>query len=528
MTRTLTLRGRAFAIIATAAAAGMALSACAPTTAAPPKDGTAPVKDVTLTQALASDVTTLDPAKAANAPDLMMARMRFDTVVRRDDGGTVVSGLASKWEATPTSATLTLRDKLTCSDGSALTAKDVAASLTRLADPATKGASALVFGAGTSPTITADGNTVKVTLTKPNSDLLFGLSMPQAGVICAPGLKDEQTLLSGAAGVGSGPYFIKDKTPGSSYTLAASKDYHQQPGYAGMAKLGGQAPSTMVMKVYADEATMANDLLTGALDYAGITGPDAARLSDKTKFDIVPTSILRMYVVINQHPGHPGADPKVRHAIAQALSAKDFNQVLTKGTGKVMLSVVDDKVQCANTDASLVTQPDPAAAKQVLSGLKIAVEGTAAVAGGIGNEYVQNALKQAGANVTLKNADNATWATDVLGNAGDWDVTLQPSLNLTNLLAYPAAQLVGPDPQHGGRNFADIQNTEFANGFAAAMATTDVKEKCAAWQSAQASLLKADDVVPLVALTSYYITTKRTVALAPDGIYDPSTLRIAG
>src|SRR5882724_8960455 len=129
--------------LALALTAGLALSACTTGGSTTPGDKLA---DAKLSIALAGDITTLDPAKAANVADLVMARMRFEALVHRDDAGTVVSGLAKSWTsaatATSTSATLTLRDKVTCSDGTTLTATDVANSLKRLADPATGATSA--------------------------------------------------------------------------------------------------------------------------------------------------------------------------------------------------------------------------------------------------------------------------------------------------------------------------------------------------------------------------------------------------
>lgn len=509
---------------------GLALTACAPATST---DGSTPTadEDVAATLALTGDVTTLDPARAANAPDLLMARLRFDSLIRRDDGGTVVAGLAESWEATATTASFTLRSGLTCSDGSELTASDIAASLTRMTDPTLQGAAtAQVFGAGTEPVITADdaAGTVEVELKKPFSDLLYGLSLPQAGIICAPGLADDAALQSGAAGVGSGPYYIEEAASGAAYTLTASTDYAQTPGYADLEAIGGAVPTTLTAKVYSDEATMANDLTTGALDYAGITGPDIARLTDDSKFTVDAAPLIRAYVVINQHEGHPGADPAVREAIAQAIDSAAFNQVVTKGTGTILTSIVDGAVPCASTDESLLTPIDVAAATSVLTGMDIIVQGTNAVAGGVGNEYILTALQAAGANATLKQSDNATWATEVLGNQGDWDVTIQPNLNLTNLLTAPASMLVGPDPQNGGRNYAGIQNDAFGAAFGAAMSTTDDVEKCAAWQDAQAALLDSNDVVPLAAINVNYVTSKRMASLAPDGIFDPTTLRVIG
>jgi len=46
-----------------------------------------------------------DPAKGASLPDFLLARMSFDTLVRKDTGG-IVGGLATKWTATPTKAAI--------------------------------------------------------------------------------------------------------------------------------------------------------------------------------------------------------------------------------------------------------------------------------------------------------------------------------------------------------------------------------------------------------------------------------------
>jgi peptide/nickel transport system substrate-binding protein len=518
--------------VALAIATGTALAGC--TTSSSPGTSTANSSGgsgsgAKVSIALASDPTTLDPHRGSVAADYLMERMMFDSLVRRDDGGKVIAGLASQWTATATSAKFTLRPDVTCSDGHKLTASDVAASLTRFADPKTGAAAATqVFGSGNTPTVAADdtAGTVSVTLAKPWSDLLMGLSLPQSSIICPTGLANADVLKGGLKGAGTGPYFLAsagDSKPGTSYNLTARSDYKWGPQYAKLP--AGAEPSTVAMDVITSEATMANEMLAGQLDYIGLTGPDIARVAAKSEFHIAKSPIVRNFVVFNQRAGHPGADPAVRTAIAQALDATAFNTTVTKGSGTLLASIADASVPCANTDTSLLTPYNLSAAKAKLAGMKIKFEGTNAVAAGAGNDWTKAVLEAAGAQVDEKNIDSATWSSDVLANKGDWDMTIVPNLNLTNLMTTPASFFVGAEPP-AGRNFGGVHNTDFTAAFGQAMATTDDTAKCAAWATAQKALLSAHDTVPLSAMNVYYVTSKRAVGIAPDGLFDPSTIRV--
>ena len=513
---------------------GLAVSACTTGSSTPGSGSTASggtaATSSSVAIAMSSDPTTLDPAKGSVAADFLMERMMFDTLVRQDNGGAVIPGLASSWKVTPTKATFTLQHGVTCSDGTALTATDVAKSLTRFADPATASpAASQVFGSN-KPVITGDdqAGTVTVTLQTPWANMLNSLTVPQTGIICPAGLSNPQVLKDGLKGAGTGPYYLPSASalkPGISYKLTARPGYTWGPKYQGSGT--GTVPATVNMDVFASETTAANEMLAGQVDYAGLTGPDTARFVGKSGYSIVNSPIVTMFAVFNERPGHATAKPAIRTAIAQALSQTAFNSAVTKGTGTLINSIVSPQVKCANTDKSLLTPYDPAAAKSALKGVKLTVDGTNAVAAGAGNEYVQAALQAAGANVTLKNQDSTTWSTDVLAGQGGWDVTVLPNLNLTNQMIVPASFFVGGTPPTG-RNFGDIQDYGFTAAFQQAMSTTDPTAQCAAWQTAQAALLASHDVVPLASVDVHYITDKRVTALTPDGLFDPTTVRIAG
>ncbi|MFI6943028.1 ABC transporter substrate-binding protein [Streptomyces sp. NPDC050418] len=505
------------------AALGLAATACT-TSDDPGAGGGKGGGGGSATLQLTGDPTTLDPAKGTAVQDLYMDRMLYDVLVRRDDAGEIVGNLAKSWEQTSASeANFTLNEGITCTDGTKLTATDIAASLKRLADPKTGGYPA--FGAGNTATITADdkANTVSVKLAKPYSDLLYGLSSPQAGIVCPKALKDEALLKSAGKGAGTGRWYLDKSVAGSTYTLAGREGYTWGAKYKKAPQ--GEAPGSVVLKILPNESTMANELLSGSLDYAGITGPDAARLAKAPdKVTMVPTPLIRMMVVFNQAKGHPGADKEFREAVGAAVDRKGFNDTVTKGTGEIISSLADKSVPCAATEESWLAKPDKAAAK-ALKGVKVKVVGTNAVAGGAGNEYVQAVLKAAGAEVELRNVDNTTWATEVPGGKGDWDITVLPNVNTTNLLTHPASLLVGEAPP-AGRNFGQVDNKEFAAGFGEAMANIDEAKKCAAWEKAQKALLTNRDVLPLTAIKAYYTTGKKVEIASPDGILDASTVRL--
>ncbi|MFF8375633.1 ABC transporter substrate-binding protein [Streptomyces sp. NPDC015661] len=480
----------------------------------------------TIRAALTSDVTTFDPAKATGASDDILAQLRYQTLVARDSDGKVLPALAESWTQAPTVVTLTLRADATCSDGKSLTASQAAASLRRYADPATGStASAIVFGPEGKPTFAADdaARTITVTVAQPWSDLLPALSSVQTGIVCSPGLADLKALAAGdVPGAGTGAYTLADVQRGAAYGLDLRPDFKSFPTYAQQPP--GAPARTLRFSVVNNESTIANQLQTGQLDFAPLTGPDAARFTDQAKYTTLAVPLIRFFVTFNERPGHPGSDPAVRKAIAQALDPAAFDKVFG-GKGRLMASYVDPSAPCANTDASVLTAPDPAAAEAALTGVRIKVTGPNAVAGGAGNDYVQAALKAAGADVTLSNLDNATWATNTLGNKGEWDVNV--FAYISGSLTYGAAYFTGAEPP-AGRNFGAVDNPAFLSGFAEALETVDPKAKCAAWTDAQRALLAAHDIVPLSTVNVSYVSRKGIAVAAPDGMMDAGSLRIDG
>ena len=468
-----------------------------------------------------------DPAKGASLPDFLLARMSFDTLVRKDTGG-IVGGLATKWTATPTSATFTLRTDATCSDGTKVTPAVVKASLEHLAAPATAASSAVnVFGPGNVPKVTADtaANGVTVTVGRP-WDLVGGLTIATSGIVCPAGLADLKGLEAGTVkGAGSGPYTLTAQQSGATYTYALREDYTAWPQRG--TKPAGEVPKTVQYVVSPDPTATANLVKNGQLDIAKINAESIPRVEgdNSAKAKVFPFSDF--YLVFNERPSSPFADPAVRKSVAQAIDRTAFEKVTSKGTGQVLTYLATKNTPCWDSDDSFVIGTDPAAAKKVLAGKRIRLLGPQVVGtNGAGNVYLQEVLRAAGAQVELANTDVGTWISKVFGAQDAWDVTVFADLNFIGSLASPMPFFVGPPVEAGGGNLGAVKNPAADAAFAQGLAATDQQGRCAGLRAAQQAIIKAADAVPLVDDAFIYAVRPGFDVSMLGGALDDPTFRI--
>ncbi len=454
---------------------------------------------------LSGDIDTLDPAKAQQTYSYQVIEALYDRLVSIQDGK-VVSYLAQSWTQTADSVSLVMRSGVKCDDGTEMTPSVAAASLRRLGDPKTGAPySSLVFGSsGYSVTANDSARTLNIHTNKPFSDLLYGLAQPMASIVCPAGLKNPASLQSG--GFGTGPYELRAAVRGSSYTLKP------RAGYAWGPVPGAQYPKQLTFRVVASESTATNLLLSGGLDIAQLTGANALRLSGNKTFRAVTEPIYgSFYLVFNERPGHPGADPQVRKGLATAIDSQAYNKTAFDGSGTVSTSIFSPSMPCySKVIDTPVTSGNAPAAKSLLatsgwvtSGGALAKEGkplSVKIVGTNdtyqpGSEYILSTFKSLGVAATLRVGDINTFAQTLFGT-GDWDVAVYP---FTPLAQAPSALnlfLSGP-PSPKGANYADVQNSAFNQAGTLALSTLGA-ERCAHWADAQRALVSASDVFPLV------------------------------
>ena len=213
----------------------------------------------------------------------------YDRLIAVSPKGEIVPYLAESWEQTPTEITFTIREGVSCSDGTPMTPTIVKDSLDLILSK--ENASRVLAYTGRGPfTITADdqARTVKVVTESPNNELITAFGEGPAGIHCpgllAPGRRSDEAFPWQGA-------FVVDKvSPGQSVTLKRRDDWTWGP--SGLTS--EQLPEVLEVRVVESAATAANLFLSGDLDIGKLSGPDTARVSadDSLQWISTPTAAV--------------------------------------------------------------------------------------------------------------------------------------------------------------------------------------------------------------------------------------------
>ncbi|WND39221.1 ABC transporter substrate-binding protein [Streptomyces sp. BB1-1-1] len=494
-----------------------------------------PADGRTFTTAYASDPGGLDPAKTVMSIAIGINRYLYDPLIHLGDKGEPVAGLAQKWQATLKTATFTLRPGLTCSDGSKLTASDVAANIDYIGDPKNKSPLAgVLIQPGT--TAEADDGQRTVTLTSGAPDAFLLRNAGSVPIACGNGLKDRTVLAKGGKGSGTGMFTMTESVANDHYTLTRREDYSWGPSGQGAKGL----PDKVTIRVIPNETTAANLLLSGELNAAAISGPEQKRPAARELFHAdVQAPLGQLY--FNQSGTRPAADETVRRALVQALNLSDVGKVITNGTGKPSQGLVTDEPRACTGDSVTGNLPphDLTAAKSALdaagwvpgsggirtkNGKKLTLSLMYGTQNGpsmaAGAELIQKEWQSLGAEVTLKPADSPALNSTLFGS-GNWDVSMGPiALTAPNQLV---PFMDGPTPPKG-LNFSGVDNPEYAALVRKASAQVGTAG-CPRWQQAETALIKHLNVVPYYnSLTPVFGTSARFEV--SQGTIVPSSIRM--
>ncbi|MFB7845233.1 ABC transporter substrate-binding protein [Microbacterium sp. NPDC056052] len=269
----------------------------------------------------------------------------FASLVVTDDSGKPVPDLAKSWDVSDDNLTYTfhLRDGLTFSDGSPLTADDVAFTLTLLNDPSyaggvdfskivIKGTDEFRTGSATSLSGIAvkDPTTITITTEKPNPLALRTLggqviSKAYYGKGYAKGQLDYLKALYGKP-LGAGPYALDQYVEGQEIRYTANEHYYG----------GTPAIPRLIFKVISSDSALQN-FQNGDIDQGGF-GSDPAVLEQLKGlgFASVRARVVPDYGAIWVNNKKPAlADTKVRQALYYGLDRQQIVDAKFKGLGQV-------------------------------------------------------------------------------------------------------------------------------------------------------------------------------------------------
>lgn len=314
------MRFKNTALVATVAA-GLALAGCSGGSGGSSSQAS---KSLTLGNVLAP--ATFEARNMNWGNQSIYAQAVFDGLLRPSpDGKGVEPGLATKWEynADKTVLTMTLRQGVTFTDGTAFTADVAVQNLLRFRDGTSPQKSKV---AGLLDAKAQDASTLVITLKEPNPGFLLDLAQ-------AAGLEESPKAFSSADvktnPVGSGPYTLDtgQTVVGSSYV------FKKNPKYWDAAHV---AYDTMTIKVFTDATSEVNALRGKQLN--------AAAVADNTILDQVKAAgftatgqelnFAGLFLFDRSGKTNPAlGDIKVRQAINYAIDGKAMLKTVGQGQG---------------------------------------------------------------------------------------------------------------------------------------------------------------------------------------------------
>ena len=463
-------------------------------------------KSATINLAMTADYDNLSPFKTKFFSGYQVATAFYDRLVALDREGKVIPFLASSWEASATEITFDIRDDIVCRDGTALTPQAIAASIQHLADPKTNAPYRVrTFGTGEVTTSYTD-STLKISLSEPYNEMLVGLSMPWAGIVCPSGLANLPAIENMPEG--SGPYTLDagKSVRGSYYTLHRRNDYRWGPSGTTAANL----PETLVVHVVQNGQTLARQLASGALDI-GIVTPTDRIIADRNKkltSTVFPFN-GSYFLMVRQPSESPWSDDKLRKALTLSFDHASVTKIVGLGHFEPAKSFLSSALPCYGVEDDSMLTFNQDKAKQLLdqAGYKKNGDGKWAKDGTTlkirfiapttpyptANAKLLNDFLAFGFDASLQEMDFGA-LFDAMPNRLDWDVALFPYG--PPIPTYSSANSFLTSS--GGNNYSKINNAEFdklaARGLVIAPQS---EEQCQIWKSAQTQLVANANIIPL-------------------------------
>ncbi|WP_345802989.1 ABC transporter substrate-binding protein [Microbacterium sp. AZCO] len=257
-----------------------------------------------------ADLPGWDPAKLLPGSVAWAAQAVYDTILTCDEKGGISAGLAEEWEFSDnnTKLTLQIRDGVEFSDGTALDAAAVKATL----DYEFTSPGGQSFFAG----VTAeapDENTVVITTPQPKPFLTSYLCLG-TGVVASPTYLASGDLDSEPVGSGPYTYDLANSTPGAEYVFTKNPDNWNADAYP---------YEKLVLKVLADTTARVNALKTGQISGAVLPPSTLAELQSAGTASI-PQQGTWSGLLINDRDG------KIVPALGNADVRRAINMVFDK------------------------------------------------------------------------------------------------------------------------------------------------------------------------------------------------------
>lgn len=338
----------------------------------------------------------------------------YEGLVSRDSDNAVQPGLAKSWDISTDGTTYTfhLNRNMTFSNGDVLDADDVAWSINQLKEKQYYNANQVE---SLSKAEALDANTVRITLSSPDSNLLWYLTG-------RPGLvfDKDATYNAKTQAVGSGPYTVESFDSASKMVLKAN------PKYWGTA----HKPATqhVVIDFITDDNAAVNALKSGDVDVLSPVNATLAKSLDTHTYHVSASDGSDKFVLAFNCANKKLADKRVRQAIRYGINHKEI--IASRGGVDTALGGPIPSVDPGYEDLTGLYPYDVAKAKNLMTQAGYStdhpLELTLTYANTYGTELgdqLKSQLAAIGIDLNINYVEFSTWLQDVHAN-GDYELSL--------------------------------------------------------------------------------------------------------
>jgi peptide/nickel transport system substrate-binding protein len=320
----------------------------------------------TLTIAQSADADALDPSNVASTDIVNIAEQIWGRLYQVSPKGELVPYLAESYHFAEDGRSITFKLKpgLKCEDGTPLTAKDVAYSFDRTADPALKftgNSTGFVLPALQYEGSRVDDDLTVTLLVKKYNPIAIGL-IAEMLIMCKAPYEKMTKEEAATHAFATGPYRLAAWQHDDRIVLERNKNF----------TLPAPIYDRIIWRIIPEGSTRSAELIAGNVDIITNVSPDqieAINSSDTAKVESVP-GVRRIYIGFNQKEkfsATPGGkaikDPAVRLAMQYAVDVPSICEALLR-TPCVRPATM---VKASNDDSGIAAFPyDPDRAERML------------------------------------------------------------------------------------------------------------------------------------------------------------------
>ncbi|MGH9615674.1 MAG: ABC transporter substrate-binding protein [Acidobacteriaceae bacterium] len=466
--------------------------------------GQKPVDPNTVTVAIESSPTNLDPRIGVDAQSERIDELIFDSLVKKDAQFNLQPDLATSWEMpNPLTYIFHLRTNVRFQNGQPFTARDVKWTLDSMRDHSILTSKYQAFR-NISSIDAPDSHTVVIHMEQPDAALLWNLSDGALGIVPYGSGRDFQRHP-----VGTGPFRLVSQELDKEVVLARNP-------------LSWQAVPKIArlrFEVVPDEMTRALELRKGSADVASnALSPDMIWSMRKDKMLAVaeaPGTIVQ-YLTFNLRDPYL-RDPRVRQAIAYAMNRPLIIATLLRGMARPADSLLPTGHWAYTGDVAHYNY-NPRQAKQLLddAGYRPGQDGirfhlTMKTSNDEGARVLAMALQQqlrmVGIALDVRSFEFATFYSDISHGAfGIYSLRWIGGNEDPDIFRYAFAS--SSVPPHGA-NRGDYANAEVDKLLRGAAEESDQSQRRIAYVRVQQILAKELPTLPLWFLDSVVIYNRR-------------------